>query len=172
MELLKNICESCCVPFAMIVNMSLEQGIVPDYMKLAKVIPIFKAKSRETFTNYRSISLLSNISKILEKVVHKRLYSFITKHEISYDGQYGFRSKRSTIDALTEFVVNVLPALDNGGNCLAVYLDLSKAFDTIKHSLLLAKLEHYGICGKALDSYRSHDTTYVTSYRSHNQYHR
>ena len=73
----------------MIVNLSLEQGIVPDGMKLAKVIPVYKAKSRDTFTNNRHISLLSNISKILDKVVHKRLYSFITKHEISYDGQYG-----------------------------------------------------------------------------------
>ena len=72
------------------------------------------------------------------------------------DGQYGFRSKHSTIDALTEFVANVLPVLDNGGNCLAVYLDLSKAVDTIKHSILLAKLEHYGIRGKALDWFKSY----------------
>ena len=100
--------------------------------------------------------LLSNISKKLEKVVHKRLYSFTTKHEILYDGQYGLRSKRSTIDALTEFVTNVLPALKNGGNCLAVYLDRSMAFDTIQHSILLAKLEHYGIRGKALDWFRSY----------------
>ena len=89
-------------------------------------------------------------------MVQKRLYSFIAKHEILYDGQYGFRSKRSTIDALPEFVANVLPALDNGGNCLAVCLDLSKAFDTIQHSILLAKLEHYVIRGKTLDWFRSY----------------
>ena len=89
-------------------------------------------------------------------MVHKRLYCFIIKHEILYDGQYGFRSKRSTIDILIEFVANVLPALDNGGNCLAVCLDLSKAFDTIKHSILLAKLEHYGFRGKVLDWFRSY----------------
>ena len=69
----KHVCESCSVRISMIVNMSLEQGIVPDGMKLAKVIPVYKAKSRDTFSNYRPISLLSNFSKILEKVVHKRL---------------------------------------------------------------------------------------------------
>ena len=143
------------VPISMIVNMSLEQGIVPDGMKLAEVIPVYKANSRDTFTNYRPISLLSNISKTLEKVVHKRLYGFVTKHEILYDGQYGFRPKHSTIDALTEFVSNALPALDNSGHCLAVYLYLSKAFNTIKHSVLIDKLEHYGVRGKALDWLRS-----------------
>ena len=65
----------------MIVNMSLEQGILPGGMKLAEVIPVYKAKSRDTFTNYRPISLLSNISIILEKVVHKRPYGFVTKHD-------------------------------------------------------------------------------------------
>ena len=66
------------------------------------------------------------------------------------------KPKRSTIDALTEFVSKALPALDNSSNCLAVYLDLSKAFDTIKHSVLIDKLEHYGVQGKALDWFRSY----------------
>ena len=89
-----------------------------DTYRYVQVIPVYKSfryirqKSRVIFTNYRPISLLSNISKILEKVVHKRLYGFVTKHEILYDGQYGFRPKHSTIDALTEFVSNALPALD------------------------------------------------------------
>ena len=73
MQVINNLCDPCSVPIAMIVNMSLEQGIVPDAMKLARVIPVYKAKAKDSFTNYRPISLLSNVSKILENVVHKTL---------------------------------------------------------------------------------------------------
>ena len=156
MHLLKQLCEPCSEPIAIIVNMSLEQGIVPDAMKLAKVIPIHKSKSKELFNNYRSISLLSNMSKVLEKVVHNRLYSFLIKNSILYDKQYGFRPKRSTIDAITEFTAGILPSLDRKKQCLSIYLDLSKAFDTINHSILLNKLKYYGIRGKPLEWFRSY----------------
>ena len=94
-------------------------ALVPDAMKLARVIPIHKSKSKQEFNNYRPISLLSSISKVLEKVVHNRLYSFLTKHNLLYCRQYGFRPKRSTIDAITEFTADVLPSLDSKKN---VYL--------------------------------------------------
>ncbi len=156
MHLLKQLCEPCSVPITHLVNMSLEQGIVPDAMKLARVIPIHKAKSKEEFNNYRPISLLSNVSKVLEKVVHKRLYSFLAKHNILYSNQYGFRPKRSTIDAITEFNSDVLPSLDAKQKCLSVYLGLSKAFDTINHGILMLKLQYYGIRGKALEWFESY----------------
>ena len=140
----------------MIVNMSLEQGIVPDAMKLARVIPVHKDKAKDSFANYRPISLVSKVSKILEKVVHKRLYSFLTASNILYDGQYGFRQKRSTIDAITDFNADVLPLLDKKEHCLAVYLDFSKAFDTINHNILLNKLRCYGVRGIALDWFKSY----------------
>ncbi len=156
MHLLKQLSEPCSLPLALIINMSLEHGIVPDAMKLARVIPIYKAKSKEEFINYRPISLLSNISKVLEKIVHKRLYSFLTKHNILNEKQYGFRPKHSTVDAITEFISDVLPSLDRKHKCLSVYLDLSKAFDTINHAILLEKLQYYGIRGRALEWFRSY----------------
>jgi len=156
MALLKHIASECSIPITILINQSLESGIFPDSLKLAKVVPIYKAKNREMFTNYRPISLLSNVSKLLEKVVHGRLYSFIEKHKLLYGDQYGFRPKRSTIDAITKFTSDVLPALDTKQNCISVYLDLSKAFDTINHDILLRKLNHYGIRGIALNWFRSY----------------
>ena len=144
------------VPIAILVNLSLSQGTVPDAMKLAKVVPIYKAKSKEIFTNYRPISLLSNISKIMEKVVHKRLYSFLMTHDILYRNQFGFRSKHSTVDAVTKFTSDVLKSLDMKQHCLGVFLDLSKAFDTINQNILLQKLAHYGIRGNALNWFESY----------------
>ena len=103
MKLLKQLQASCSLSLSILINMSLGQGVVPDAMKLAKVIPIYKAKSKESLNNYRPISLLSNISKILENVMHKRLCSFMNKHHLLCESQYGVRSNHSTIDAITEY---------------------------------------------------------------------
>ena len=106
------------------------------------------------------ISLLSNISKVLEKVVQNMIYFFLTKNSILhvYDEQYGFRvgGGGSTIDAITEFTDGVFPSLDRNKKCLSIYLDLSKAFDTINHSILLRKLQYYGIRGKLLEWFKSY----------------
>ena len=127
-------------------------------MKLAKIVPIYKSKDKEEFKNYRPVSLLPCISKILEKIIHKRLYNFLLLQNIFYESQYGFRPKHSTINAVTELSNHVINSIDNKQCTLAVFLDLSKAFDTIDHMTLLAKLAHYGIRGVALEWFRSYLT--------------
>lgn len=155
-KLLKMMKSSIKVPLTKLINKSLESGVVPQIMKIAKVIPLYKGKNAEQCTNYRPISLLPSISKILEKIVHKRLYHFLTNQRAFYDSQYGFRPGYSTIAAITEFSSKLLESFDNKLNTIGVFLDLSKAFDTINHTTLLNKLRHYGIRGQALEWFRSY----------------
>ena len=171
-KLLNDINDVICDPLSMIINKSIETGVVPAVMKTAKVIPIYKSKDKTRLENYRPISLLPVISKVLEKVVHKRLYHYFDAHDLLFENQFGFRPKHSTVDAITKFVSNVLTAKYNNMTTMAVFLDLSKAFDTIDHRILLDKLQHYGIRGIALEwfrSYLSHREQFVSYRNCHSQ---
>ena len=141
-----------------IFNLSIRTGTFPDIMKLAEVVPLFKTKDRTYPENYRPISLLITISKILEKIVYKQTYCFLQKFEILYKSQYGFRSSHSCENAITELVGHISKSKELNKYTLALFLDLSKAFDTLEHSVLLRKLEIYGIRGPLLDWYRSYLT--------------
>ena len=163
-KMLKNLEEELAFPLSLLINRSFSEGVVPDLLKIAKVIPVYKSKENDVLSNYRPISLLPSLSKVYEKVMYKRLYNFLETHNILYQSQYGFRKKHSTIHAVTEFVSNTTQALDNKQSTIAVFLDLSKAFDTIDHNILLTKLKFYGIRGiahKWFTSYLSNTKQYV-----------
>ena len=136
-------------PLAELINKSFQSGIFPDIFKIAKVIPIFKSESRVLCNKYRPLSLLSNISKLIEKLMHKRVYSFLKQQNCFYNAQFGFRLSLSTNNALMSITENIQSQLDQNKFCAGVFVDLKKAFDTVDHEILLKKLSHYGIRGIA-----------------------
>lgn len=157
-KIIKSIQSAIATPLSIVINKSLITGIVPTSFKLAKIKPIYKAKAKDDIMNYRPISLLPSFSKILEKVVHSRVYNFFTYFNMLSHNQFGFQKNHSTIDALTRFINDTTDSLDRGSSMLAVYIDLSRAFDTLNHEILLQKLELYGIRGVALEWFRSYLT--------------
>ena len=156
--LLKKLSNEIAVPLNYIVNSSMEQGIFPDIMKCALVVPLYKAKSREEVTNYRPISLLMTLSKVIEKVVYKRVYNYLHSTGQLYDSQYGFRNNHSCEHAIGELLGNIVKNQQLGKDTVSIMLDLSKAFDTLQHSVIFKKLEKYGIRGPALAWFKSYLT--------------
>ena len=125
-------------------------------MKIAEVVPLYKGKSRIHKENYRPISLLITLSKILEKIMHARTYKFLEQMHQLYEGQFGFRSKHSCEHAIQNLLSDVVKGHTNGKITTAIFLDLSKAFDTLNHNILLKKLEKYGLCRSSLQWYSSY----------------
>jgi hypothetical protein len=151
-------------PLAHIFNLSLGTGIFPHKLKQCRVVPIFKAGSNTECDNYRPISLLSSISKILEKIVAEKLVSHLTSNDLLYIHQYGFLPKKSTEHNLLHVINYISKSLNDGNYCIGVFLDLKKAFDVCSHSILLKKLEKMGVRGTSLTwfkNYLSGRTQYV-----------
>ena len=139
-----------------IFNLSLSKGVFPQDFKVAKVTPLFKSGSRDQVGNYRPISVLPIVAKVFEKEVHKQLYKYLTDNNLLHPSQHGFRRKRSTQTALIKVVDNWLTNIDKGQVTAVVFLDLAKAFDTVKHNILVRKLETLGVTGSDLDWFSSY----------------
>ena len=132
-------------PLCIIYNKSLQEGCFPEKMKLAEVVPLHKGGDESISNNYRPISLLITLSKILEKIIYVRTYQFLEKNNILFKSQYGFRNQHSCNDAISELVGEITKNKERCMHTAGIFLDLSKAFDTLPHAILLNKLEKYGI---------------------------
>ena len=118
------------LPLAYIINLSFLTGECPDLLKVVKVIPIHKGGSTQDMNNYRPISLLSIFDKIIEKLIHKKLYSFLEEHNILYQNQFGFRKNHSTVYALVQIIEMIKESIDTGKFVCGIFIDLRKAFDS------------------------------------------
>ena len=163
-KILKEISNQLVMPLAYLFNLSFTTGEVPEQLKIAKVIPVYKKGERNLPENYRPISLLSIFDKIMEKLMYARLSNFLENNKVLYKYQFGFRKNHSTSQAVMELIDDIYQHRDNHQVSMGIYLDLKKAFDTVNHSILLKKLEIYGIRGiilKWFTSYLSNRTQYT-----------
>ena len=143
-------------PLSYICNLSLKEDIFPEELKIANVIPLFKKDNAMVFNNYRPVSLLCTRSKVFERIMYNRLIDFLNENKILFEYQFGFRKNNSTQLALTFLMDKLINSIENGDHVIGVYLDFSKAFDTVDHNILLNKLNHYGIRGAALNWFQSY----------------
>ena len=156
-------------PLTYIYNLTFLTGKIPKSLKIALVTPIFKANESNLFENYRPISVLSCFSKLLEKLMYKRLYNYVETKKILSKHQYGFRRNRSTEHAILELTDKISKAMDEGKYTMGIFLDLSKAFDTVNFEILFKKLQHYGIRGICLQWFKDYlqERTQIVKYKQH-----
>ena len=157
-KILKGISTGVSIPLSILTNKSLTEGTFPTEMKKADTIPLYKSKDKNEKNNYTPISLLLIMSKVLEKVMYNRTYNFLNQSEQFFISQYGFRTGHSCQEAIPELAVEVTRNNDMGCHIIGVFIDLSKAFDTLEHNVLYKKLAKYGIRGVSLDWYKSYLT--------------
>ena len=130
-------------------NSFMEKGLFPNILKKGMITPIFKKGDSRYLDNYRPVSTLPIFGKIFEKLIHNRLYSFFMSMNTIFNNQFGFRKKHSTSHAVNYSVNKILSEIEKKNHVIGIFIDLSKAFDTLPHGQLLAKLYHYGIRGKS-----------------------
>ena len=131
--------KSISLPLTFIFNQSLAEGTFPEQMEIAEIIPLYEGKGSDQLVNYRPISLLLTMSKLLEKIVYRCMVKFIDKYKLLYDSQYGFQSKRSCEHAILELIGKTVQSKNNKLHSCTMFLDLSKAFDTLNHEVYTTK---------------------------------
>ena len=159
-----DVCDSIKVILFKNFKASLEEAVFLEKLKIAKVIPGFKIGDKE---NYRPISILPGFSKVLESIMYNRLYEYFMNNKLLNENQFGFQINNSTEHAILKFTRDIAQNFDNGKFTLGVFIDLSKAFDTVDHQILLKKLKHYEANEKTLvwlQSYLFQRKQYIEKY--------
>jgi hypothetical protein len=154
-------------------NTFMDSGTFPAVLKVGNITPIFKKGDSQLFDNYRPVSTIPIFSKIFEKLIYNRLYSYLVSKNILYDKQFGFRKNHSTSHAINYSVNHVVENINAKKHVLGIFIDLSKAFDTISHDKLLEKLNNYGVRGRVnnlLNSYLSSRKQYTTFHNEKSEY--
>ena len=146
-SVIKSVIECVADQLTEILNLCISKAVFPDNMKIAKVCPIHKSGETNDPSNYRPISILSSFSKIFEKIITIRLRSYVEKEQILSNCQFGFRKKHSTYMALLKLYDTISEAIEKNEYCVGIFVDLSKAFDTLDHNILIDKLMFYGVRG-------------------------
>ena len=141
-SIMKQCVEYYIKPLTFLINMSITQGTVPNELKIAKVIPLYKGEDIQLIENYRPISILLYFSKIFEKVIFRYVIEFLEENNILYEYQFGFQKNHSTSHAIITLVERVTKALDTGKYVVGVFIDLKKAFDTTDHGILMRIIWH------------------------------
>lgn len=163
-KLIKHIAPYITEPLCYIINICFQTGVFPEDLKCARIKPVFKKGDKSNISNYRPIAILNNFSKIFERVIAGRLINFFDQEKLMHNGQNGFRKGRTTVRSIYMALIDILHSMNKKRNTVALCLDLSKAFDSVEHGILLRKLEKYGVRGIALSliaSYLSNRTQYV-----------
>jgi len=145
-----------CPSITKLLKLSIWTGNFPEIWRCSKVAALFKTGDRTNASNYRPISILPTMSKILEKVIHSQFYDFLNSNNLISSEQFGFRPKLSTTSALTSFADEVLLHMESGDLCGVVFLDLTKAFNTVDHNILLSKLLAIGVLPSTLQWFKSY----------------